>query len=235
MNQLNYSELKYSCDCICNGTQSDCSDCYGRNVIPIGNISFAEMRFGTFYVVKIYDSKIGECMLKKTDDRHVSCTFFYLDRNGELSVHSEIQTISFPLELLDELRKMQADYLEVDNLVEHLRNYRLLEKYDLETLANTVAIGIHEAVFGNRLLDYDQKHGTSLCSYITAQPTFQEASDKYYRKLLLFVAKEMKSGRVTLIGALRQFEKEKDGSSVIQVLLDAEKTFDQFLREANCI
>ncbi|GFZ82814.1 hypothetical protein GCM10008018_30870 [Paenibacillus marchantiophytorum] len=39
--------------------------CPGRNVVPIGNISFAEMKVHVMNVVKICGSDIGECMLKK--------------------------------------------------------------------------------------------------------------------------------------------------------------------------
>jgi hypothetical protein len=189
------------------------------------------MQVGFMYAVKIYESEIGECMLKKWDDRNLSCTFFYLDGNGELSEHSTFQTINFQLELLVEMRKMKSRYLEIDDFVEHLRNYRLIERYDLATLANIVALGIHDAVYNNHLREHDKKHGTSLRSFISVHTIIEKTDVRNYSKLLRFVANEIRSGQVTMNWALLQFEKEC-GLSVIQVLFDAEKSFEQFAADA---
>jgi hypothetical protein len=70
MNKFRH-EFNYTRDCVCTGTNPECSYCKGRNVVPIGNISFAEMQVGVMYAVKIFDSAIGECMLKKWDDIHL--------------------------------------------------------------------------------------------------------------------------------------------------------------------
>jgi hypothetical protein len=127
-------------------------------------------------------------------------------------------------------KKMQSHYTELEHLVEHLLNYRIFERYDLATLAHTVAIGIYDAVFCNCLRNHDLKHGSSLRSLVSAQPEPKLRGLELYKALLSFVAVS-RINHVTIFWALRQFEKEND-TSVIEILLESEKSFEQMMSDS---
>lgn len=202
----------------------------GTCFIPIENISYAEMEIGFMYIVQINQCGIGKCILKKIDNDVLTCILIFSDEHGEVSEKSKLQLISFRLDVIDELKKLQSRYPEINDLIEHLRRFPNIDQYDLDTLANQVAIGMYNAVFCNCLRDHDRKHGTSLSTYVFIDPTPIDSKKNSYERLLRFVTEEIRSKQVTLIWALRKFELV-DGHTILQVLFEADKTFEQFMSD----
>jgi len=120
---------------------------------------------------------------------------------------------------------------EIKELIKHLRKYPNIEHYDLDMIAQQVAIGIYNAVFCNCLRDHDQKHGTALSTYVYSDPAPTKVNNNSYERLLRFVTQEIRTKQVTLIWALRRFELVDD-QTILQVLLEADKTFEQFMGDA---
>ncbi|MDH6374317.1 hypothetical protein M2444_006167 [Paenibacillus sp. PastF-3] len=203
----------------------------GTCIVPIENISYSEMEIGIMYIVKINESDIGKCILKKMDNRHLTCILFFLDEHGEVSEKSELQLLTFRIEIFEELRRMHSHYPEINDLIKHLRKYPNIEQYDLDMIANQISIGIYNAVFCNCLRDHDQKNGTSLSTYVFSDPAPTNIKDNSYERLLRFVTEEIRSKQVTLMWALRKFELV-DGHTILQVLFEADKTFEQFMSDA---
>lgn len=125
--------------------------------------------------------------------------FLFLDEHGEVSEKSRLKLLVFRLETLVELRRMQSSYLEIEELIEHLRDYPNIEKYDLDTIATTIAIGMYNAVFCSCLHDHDQKHGTALSTYVFSDPAPTKIKNNSYERLLRFVSQEIRTEHVTLI------------------------------------
>lgn len=203
----------------------------GTCIIPVENISYSEMEIGVMYIVQIGESDIGKCMLKKMDKRHLTCILIFLDERGEVSEKSKVQSLTLRLEIFEELRSMHSRNPEIKELIKHLRKYPNIEHYDLDMIAQQVAIGIYNAVFCNCLRDHDQKHGTALSTYVYSDPAPTKVNNNSYERLLRFVTQEIRTKQVTLIWALRRFELVDD-QTILQVLLEADKTFEQFMGDA---
>lgn len=168
---------------------------------------------------------------QKNGQRTSHLHFVFLDEHGEVSEKSELQSLTFRIEIFEELRRMHSHYPEINDLIKHLRKYPNIEQYDLDMMANQIAIGIYNAVFCNCLRDHDQKNGTSLSTYVFSDPAPTNIKNNSYERLLRFVTEEIRSKQVTLMWALRKFELV-DGHTILQVLFEADKTFEQFMSDA---
>ncbi|AGA59980.1 hypothetical protein Theco_3976 (plasmid) [Thermobacillus composti KWC4] len=195
---------------------------------PIEDIRLSEMEENILYSVEVKRVDwLGECKLKKWADC-LSVSFVLFDEKGKLSENSEVQTIVFRLALLDELKRIDKPDKCIEDIVAYLRAFPNLAAYHLSDFSEFVAPHIYDIVYFNKLRIYDHKHGTFLRSLVRAFPApdltqFQNV----YQLMVKEVGNHIEREKVTVMWALREFEK-RYGWTAIEVLLDAEKSWDDF-------
>lgn len=204
-------------------------------MVPIEDIRLATMKENVLYSVKVKDygpDWLGECKLKKWADC-LSFSLVLLDQHGNVSEHSEVQTIVIRLAFLRELAQIEKPGQDIEELVAYLRAFPNFDAYRLSTLACHVAPRLYDVFYFNKLQWHDQKYGTFLRSFVPAFPT--PDLSKYQNRYHLMakeVSDRIASDNVTVMWALREFE-SRYGWTAIEILLDAERSWDDLLHDIN--
>ncbi|MGO4695582.1 hypothetical protein AB4Z50_15020 [Paenibacillus sp. 2TAB26] len=231
--------MKFSIVCQCTGV--GCNLCEGTGFIPSTDLHFADLKEGVSYkVIGPYSDEFSfaEAYIKRGTDT-LSFTFTSQDEaNGGQSQNAELRIVVFKIELLGLLRNIGIKYGIPENesefLIKHLVDYQDLDVYQVSDLVEVIGVGIEEAEMTGNLREWDSKYGTTLRCMVSILPKSEWSVDLDYAELCGYIVDRMNRDNVTLLWALREFEKDRSnarGVSVLDILVRSVKTLGQLERD----
>ncbi|OME78590.1 hypothetical protein BK120_22900 [Paenibacillus sp. FSL A5-0031] len=232
--------MQFSIECKC--ASAECNLCGGKGFIPSKDLLFVDMVEGVSYkVTGPYSDEFAftEAHVKRGPDT-LSFTFISQDEtNGVQSQSPEIRLVVIKIELLGLLQSIGVKYGIPENesefFIKHLVDHQDLNKYELSELVEAIGVGMEEAVTTGCLREWDAKYGTNLRYMVSILPNSEwPVVERDYAELCGYVVNRMNHENVTLLWALREFEKDRRnarGLSVFDILARSVKTIEQLERD----